>query len=641
MNGPARSLAACLALGLAGLAGAPPAQAAPDWLKVVLLDAPTAPASDHADVAVLYDRVELIVDPALGLKRLERRVLRILRPAGVDQATFAFGMEPGGRRVRARAWTVGAGRDEVSKDTDVVETTLDPEHYSDVRRVILRAPRPRVGDLVAVEFATEEHLPFASYAWTPQFHGMPVARAELALELPAGWSVAARITGFVPRESTPDTRRHEWQAGPFEGETGEESPPPHRSHQPRVMLRFAGATGAHEFQDWGAVARWYHGLAAPHFAAAAVPSELMTRGGGQPLVLAREVQHGVGYAAIELGGQRWEPDAAQATWVRRYGDCKDKAVLLVAALRAAGIEAQPALVCTREAGAVDPEWPDPRQFNHCIVAIAEPNPLAAPASARVKGPSGRGWTLFDPTDASTAFGLLPWSLGGTYGVIADPVEGLVHIPAVDPGRIRFDLKGTLAEDGTLSGHLRVEAERGAAGWLTTQFGAASEDMRRQRLAQLLSRSVMRADVDSLSWLGPDSSRYAAALEAEVHLAGAARRAGRSWLVTPPFPLLRREPPPGDSSRVEPYWMGWSPAIEARLDVELPSGLAMAPQAATTWSGAAGDYRLSWQQAERRLVLERRSDFRMDEVPAAQWADARGLLQAMYTGDNAPVILKAP
>jgi hypothetical protein len=631
-----------LAFALAGAAaGALPADAAPDWVKAALADPAIGNWSEPADVNVLYDRVELSVGEGLRTERRERRVLRILAAKGVDRATFVFSLEPGGKRVRARAWTLGPGRDEESKDQDVVESTLDPAHYTDVRRILLSAPKPRVGDVVAVEFVAQEQLPFSSYGWSPQPHELPVARAEFALELPAGWSVTSRVTGFTASESSPDARHRTWQAGPLHGAADESNVPPHRSHQPRLRLRFAAAGGVPEFADWPAVARWYHGLAAPHFAPAGVPADLMARAQGQPLALAREVQHGIGYAAIELGRQRWEPDAAQATWVRRYGDCKDKAVLLVAALRAAGLEAQPVLACTREAGAIDPEWPDPGQFNHCIVAIAEPHPLGDAGGAHVKGPSGRGWTLFDPTDPGTAFGLLPWSLGDTYGVIADPAEGLIRIPAVDPGRIRFDLKGTLAADGTLSGRLRIDAERGAAGWLMDRFDTASEDVRRERLAQLMSHSVTGAKVGTVLWLGPDSSRYGAALEAEVHLAGAARRAGRSWLVTPPFPLLQRDPPPGDSVRVGPYWMGEMPAIEGRLDVELPAGLAMTPQATTSWSGTTGEYRLAWQQTAQRLVLERRARMRLDEVPAAQWSDARGLLQAMYSGDNAAVILKGP
>ena len=147
-----------------------PALAQPAWLRTALLT-PLPPVLASSDGAVLLDRTELVVDDHLSIKRHEMRAIRILSPAGIELASFAFAIEPGGKRGKVQAWTIGKDRIEQANDRDVAETTLDPEHYSDVRRVIVRAPTPRVGDTVAVEFTSEEQLPFASYTWNPQFGG--------------------------------------------------------------------------------------------------------------------------------------------------------------------------------------------------------------------------------------------------------------------------------------------------------------------------------------------------------------------------------------------------------------------------------------------------------------------------------------
>jgi hypothetical protein len=622
------------------------AHAQPAWLRTALL-IPSPPALAKSDGAVLFDRTELVIDEHLRIRRHEMRAIRILRPAGVDLAAFAFAIEPGGKRDKVQAWTIGKDRMEQSSDRDVAESTLDPEHYSDVRRVIVNAPTPRVGDTIGVEFTSEEQLPFAFYTWSPQFRAMPVARAELDVELPAGWTLDTRASGFALQDAGAAGRAHAFGAGPLAGIPDEANSPPARMVLPYAMLRFSAPSGASAgaMKDWQGVARWYHGLAAPHFASANVPPDLMARAntrttGTKLSSLAGEVQHQVGYAAIELGQQRWEPDAARDTWTRHYGDCKDKSVLLVAVLAASGIEARPVLACTREAGAVDPEWPDPGQFNHCIVAIAGTDAPHDSSRASVRGPSGKTWFLFDPTDTGTPLGLLPWSLGGTYAVIADPNEGLVQMPAVDPGRIGLGLKGRLDESGAFAGTVHLAAERAAVGWLTSQYGDASEQTRGERLATLLSAAGLHAETSNVRWLGVDSLAFRAALEADVTMTGLTRRAGQTLLLTPPFPMLRHTPPPADSTRTIAVWMGWSPVLDARLDVELPAGYGARPQAAMSATGPIGDYKLSAEETSGRLVIERHLAIHMESVPAARWNEARALLQTIYRGDNAPVLLKA-
>lgn len=58
------------------------------------------------------------------------------------------------------------------------------------------------------------------------------------------------------------------------------------------------------------------------------------------------VQSEVRYLGLEMGEGSHKPSPATETLARRYGDCKDKAVLLISLLDALGIEAHPALVNT-------------------------------------------------------------------------------------------------------------------------------------------------------------------------------------------------------------------------------------------------------------------------------------------------------
>ena len=67
------------------------------------------------------------------------------------------------------------------------------------------------------------------------------------------------------------------------------------------------------------------------------------------------------------------PHSCPVVLERGYGDCKDKAVVLIALLRTLGIDAWPALVNTDWHDGIGTWLPSPGAFNHVIV-VAEPEP---------------------------------------------------------------------------------------------------------------------------------------------------------------------------------------------------------------------------------------------------------------------------
>jgi len=78
----------------------------------------------------------------------------------------------------------------------------------------------------------------------------------------------------------------------------------------------------------------------------------------------------VRYVAVEVGIGGYRPAPPLDVMTRRWGDCKDKSVLLVDLLNAAGIEAYPVVHPSGPQGRVDPEFPAVDGFNHFIVAVS-------------------------------------------------------------------------------------------------------------------------------------------------------------------------------------------------------------------------------------------------------------------------------
>lgn len=81
------------------------------------------------------------------------------------------------------------------------------------------------------------------------------------------------------------------------------------------------------------------------------------------------VQMNIRYLGIEIGVNSHIPHTSDITLKRRYGDCKDKSVLLITLLKELEIEAYPVLVNTRLKHTIIDRLPSIASFNHEIVLV--------------------------------------------------------------------------------------------------------------------------------------------------------------------------------------------------------------------------------------------------------------------------------
>lgn len=81
------------------------------------------------------------------------------------------------------------------------------------------------------------------------------------------------------------------------------------------------------------------------------------------------VQDEIRYLGLESGIGAYKPHSPVQVYNQRYGDCKDKSLLLVALLRQEGITAYPLLVNTSLEHMVDESLPGYNAFNHCVVNL--------------------------------------------------------------------------------------------------------------------------------------------------------------------------------------------------------------------------------------------------------------------------------
>lgn len=87
----------------------------------------------------------------------------------------------------------------------------------------------------------------------------------------------------------------------------------------------------------------------------------------QIIQLIRFVQDEVRYLGLESGISAYKPNSPAKVYKQRYGDCKDKSLLLVSLLNELDVSAYPLLVNTQLKQEINQLLPSHRLFDHCIV----------------------------------------------------------------------------------------------------------------------------------------------------------------------------------------------------------------------------------------------------------------------------------
>ncbi|WP_299946996.1 DUF3857 domain-containing protein [uncultured Microbulbifer sp.] len=137
-------------------------------------------------------------------------------------------------------------------------------------------------------------------------------------------------------------------------------------HDPLNYIQYSG------YSNWKQVNTWAQGLYAID---RALPGKLRKQldtwheefGLGEAVNKAIQyVQEDIRYFGIELGINSHQPRSPRETLEKRYGDCKDKALLLTSMLAHLGVHSYPALVSSSRGRDIGRDIPSPGSFDHVI-----------------------------------------------------------------------------------------------------------------------------------------------------------------------------------------------------------------------------------------------------------------------------------
>ncbi len=313
--------------------------------------------------------------------RFHQIVFQPLTDAAASEAReYAFGFQADSETVQLRGAHVyrpGGKIDEAVETGDGPADNPQIATYTSARAYFVRFPRLSPGDVVELQYRVEDVAPrnaFADYFGEVAYLQSTerVARAEYVLITPKARTFYFN-TPNVPNltrtvEETPDARIYHYVAKDVPAIEPEAIAPP--------FGELLGHVHVSTYKTWEDVGRWYWGLVKDQFVAddevrrrvTEITKGLTTEKDKVRAVYDYVVQK-TRYVALEFGIYGFKPYRCAQIFARGFGDCKDKATLIVTMLKELGIPSTIVIVRTGHRGDFGTEPASLAPFDHAIAYV--------------------------------------------------------------------------------------------------------------------------------------------------------------------------------------------------------------------------------------------------------------------------------
>ena len=293
------------------------------------------------------------------------------------------------------------------QESSAPAATLDPV-YSDVKIHRITLAGVEAGTIVDFSYTVETLQPIMPgdfhYSWFVT-NSRLTRRSRYIVDAPAGLGLRIKERNLTfPRQTTEAQGRRVYTWGTAE--------------VPKVEIEPFAADSNGIIQSitisaplkWDDIARWYAGLVRDRYAlttgldsAIALIEAGATTADDSLRRLHRWVAQDFRYVSLSLGIGGFQPRRPADVLQSKFGDCKDKATLFIAAAARLGVRAYPVLL--NAGGRVDRGLPSAGAFDHMIAAVERP-----------KAP----YLYLDLTAEFVPFGALPMADQGEFGLVVHP-----------------------------------------------------------------------------------------------------------------------------------------------------------------------------------------------------------------------------
>ena len=504
---------------------------------------------DGAERVVVLEESDCTVMPSGVAETITRRVVKLLKPAGVKTETIQrFDFDPDTTRITVVAVRVHR------KGGEVVEVPLASmvQRPAAARMIywgneikLLNMPRLEVGDAIDIttsktgfniaylspdgsDAAGEtELIPPMPGHWyeTVYFEGsLPIVEQRYTVRLPNDMPVQYEVYhGTVKSSLLFDGDHHVYSFSAKDVPAFKREP--HMIAFSDAACKLVMAT----LEDWESKSRWFHGVNETQFEAdediRAKVAELtagLTTDDEKIGAMLHWVADDVRYIGTSRGRcEGYTLHRGTETFRDRGGVCKDKAGMLITMLRAAGYESYPVL--TQAGSGV--EFVPADQFNHTVTCLRKPDgslTLLDPTWA----PASREWWSSREPRQYVVYGL-PEGKGLSQSPYFPPTANVFHATS----------EGQIGEDGSLELAIRWHDMEGYPDtYLRRSIGRTAKRDRRGMFESGLSR--IAPNVLLKSYRHSEPLDYSGSASAEVSVSAAHYAIGDGAVMAFRLPLMR-------------------------------------------------------------------------------------------------------
>lgn len=579
---------------------------------------------DREPARVLLELMATEVHPSGQSRRLHQRLIQVGDAAGAGRvSSFGIPFNPERQSVTvkaARVHRVGGG---ISPPASQEEQDLSEPWagvWYDLRAQVMQFAGLQAGDIIEIEYIVEdvaEDNLFAGYFGDLVFlqEDLPVQRFEVVLITPAERTFYVRepktagITRSVTRSG--NRRVYRWSAR----DLGKVQVEPGMPGWSEVSDYLHVST----FKGYGELGRWYHNLIREQLRSTSTIGETARRIAGALPTEKQRIQaihnfvaKSTRYVGLELGVHSYKPYPASQVLARKFGDCKDKATLMVALLEQLGIQGQIVLIRTRRRGDIDTSVASLAPFDHAVVYI----------------PGHK--VYLDATAEFSGTAEFPSQGQGVLALHIDPEQPELRRTSVQPARrniTRIITQMGIQPDGqVLVDERRTIAGMAAAKW-RKHYQAA--DQRRQRYERALNSEIGGVTVKRVEMPAIESLEQPVQVVAEWRVKGLVQREGPAKLAVP---ITIQEANLSKvygrlSRRRHPLQLDYPWTLEEEVRLRVPTGwrVSRAPRDRTL-SSAYGSYKRAIKKTDNEIVIRQVTMQSMPRISTGAYPAFRRYLQ---------------
>jgi hypothetical protein len=624
----------------------------PAWLQQAA--ALKAPAYEKdVKAVVLLDESIVSIGEDGRITTTSNYAVRILAREGREEAVAReFYMTDSGKVREMHAWLIRAsgeskryGKDQVLDVAGASNDVYDESRF----KIIDASDDADAGAVFGYQTITESRSFFSQSLWYFQTN-LPVLQSRYQLTVPQGWTASSVTFNHAKIDPTVNGSAYTWELRDLPAIEDEPSGPSVSNLAPRVAINYAPPAAAQTstsrtFNGWADVSRWYSELSDPQVtlddALAGKARELTANSKTEferIQAIGRYVQN-LQYISIQIGVGRFRPHSATEVFAKSYGDCKDKANLMRAMLKAVKIQAYPVLIYSGDPNYVREDWASPRQFNHCIIAIKVGDETIAPTV--IQHPSLGRLLIFDATDDNTTVGDLPNYEQGSFALVAAGDSGtLVRMPVTPPESNKLDRQAevNLSADGSINATVKERSIGQSAVWERAMFRHLSRPEYTKLIEGWITNGASGAKVSKVD---PSDSGASGsfALDVEFTAGSYAQLMQNRLLVFKPAIVSRLDDLFLTKASRKHAVVLKSRAYTETVRVKLPQGFDVDEMPdPLKLDTAFGNYASTYEVKDGQLIFTRTFATRAGTIPVDQYQTVRNFFERIRSAEQSPVVL---